>query len=142
MSRSAYLRRPSPTCLLRRVGVYVGRALRQLLAEKNLTQQALAERALMKRTDVNRIANDKLSVGPARLERLAGALEVSVLELSPDQRADEKGLTLLDRLEGVEAVLAEVVAGQRLGLDALASLLEKLDVQLPDELALRRERIR
>lgn len=70
-----------------------------------MTQETLANRTKMKRTDVNRIANGKLLVGQTRLQRIAEALDVSVLELAPAAEPDPKGLLILDRLEAVEAAL-------------------------------------
>jgi transcriptional regulator with XRE-family HTH domain len=84
-------------------------ALRRLLKERGWTQDQLALKSGIARTDINRMATGKLRAGDARLKRIAGALDVSVLELAPEEEADEKGLTLLERLDAQEALLEEAL---------------------------------
>jgi transcriptional regulator with XRE-family HTH domain len=84
---------------------FIGARLREARAARGLTQEQVAVRARIARTDVNRIENDGLSVGRQRLERIAAALDVSVLELQPEAEVDAPGLTLLRRLEEAEAAL-------------------------------------
>ncbi len=101
---------------------YIGTRLRKLRVAREMTQEQLANKASIARTDVNRIERDGLSVGRDRLERLAGALEVSVLELAPEAEADPLGWTLLDRQEALEASFRELI-GQ---VDRLAGQVEEL----------------
>lgn len=56
----------------------------------------------MTRTDVSAAENDKLSIGPGRLKRLAEALAVSVVELLPETEPDAKGMVLEDRQAELE----------------------------------------
>ena len=88
---------------------YIGARLGAVRRARGLTQEELAIKAGIARTDVNRIENDNLSVGPARLGRLADALEVSRLELQPEAEPDALGLTLRDRQEALEGDVRELV---------------------------------
>lgn len=112
------------------MGVYIGPNLRRLLSERGLTQERLAEGARMTRTDINRIANDKLALGPARLERIAAALDVSVLELSPEAEPDEPGQSLLDRLAALEAKFAAEQRRRERALRAVTRRLAELEAAL------------
>ena len=89
---------------------YIGARLGAVRRARGLTQEELAIKAGIARTDVNRIENDNLSVGPVRLDRLAGALEVSRLELQPEAEPDALGLTLLDRQKALEGDVRELLA--------------------------------
>ena len=80
---------------------YIGERLKELRG--SLTQAEVAERAGIKRTDYNRIERNARSVGRVLLERLAEALDVSVLELQPEAEADPLGLTLQRRQQELEA---------------------------------------
>lgn len=89
------------------MGVDLSATLPALLAQKNWTQDKLADATGIRRTDINALARGRLSAGPGRLTRIADALGVSVLELgAPASLADEQGETLLGHLEE----LAELVA--------------------------------
>lgn len=92
-------------CLLRRVGANLRSTLPAVRHARGWTQDELAERANLRRTEISAIENGRIEVGRLRLERLAAALEVSVLELAPEAEADAPGLTLLRRLEAAEAAL-------------------------------------
>lgn len=107
--------------------------LRPTRTAKGLTQEELARRARMLRTDVNRIENGKLQVGAVRLDRLAEALEVTRLELVPEAEADGKGQLLHDRLEALEAnaerdrqQVARLIRAVTLRLAAIEAALEPL----------------
>lgn len=84
----------------------LGERVRALRKIRGLTQEQLGAAASMPRTDINKIERGTLPLGTQRLERLADALDVSVLELQPEAEADPLGLTLLGRLEAAEAELA------------------------------------
>lgn len=89
----------------------VGARLRELRKARKLTQDQLADRTGIARTDISGIENDRISVGPARVASLAAALEVSALELQPAAEADPLGLTLQDRQAELEAEVLRL-AGQ------------------------------
>lgn len=96
------------------MGVNLGATLPPLLAKKKWTQERLAAETGIRRTDINALANGRLDAGRSRLERIAAALEVSVLELgAPLGEADEAGQTLVDRLEELAATLAETLERQK-----------------------------
>lgn len=85
------------------MGVNLQATLPILLKKKRWTQQRLADATGITRNDINAFANGRLEAGGERLERIAAALEVSVLELgAPLAEADEAGVTLIDRLEALE----------------------------------------
>jgi len=86
---------------------YIGARLRQARESRKLTQEELAKLVPgMTRTDISTAENDRVSIGPARLARLAAALDVSVLELQPEADPDQRALDLLGRLEALEAAFA------------------------------------
>jgi transcriptional regulator with XRE-family HTH domain len=87
---------------------YIGARLEAARRARKLTQDELAERTEIARTDISGIENNRISVGAERLGRLAGALEISVLELQPETKPDAPGLTLLDRQEALEANVREL----------------------------------
>jgi transcriptional regulator with XRE-family HTH domain len=64
----------------------IGRKLRELREEQNLTQQEMAEKAGVPRTYISRIENARLLPGPVMLHRIADALLVAIQELLPDGR--------------------------------------------------------
>jgi transcriptional regulator with XRE-family HTH domain len=113
------------------VGANLSRTLRVVRKARGLTQAQLAEKAQLRRTDVNALENGRIAAGPERLRRLADALEVSVLELAP-QPADARGQVLLDRLESLEA---EVASSRADGSRALGEVVRRL-ADLEDALAL------
>lgn len=84
---------------------YVGARLRGIRKARGLTQDALAAKTGIARTDLSGIENDRVSLGPDRASTLAGALKVSVLELLPESEPDEKAVLLEDRLAAIEAEL-------------------------------------
>ncbi len=61
----------------------IGRKLRDLREQQHLTQQEMAGRAGVPRTYISRIENARLLPGPTMLQRIAGALGVSILALLP-----------------------------------------------------------
>lgn len=63
----------------------LGPRLRELRECKNLTQAQIARKAHVPRTYVSRIEHCHLLPGLGVVERLAGALEVEVLQLLPNQ---------------------------------------------------------
>lgn len=86
------------------MGVNLAGTLPPLLERKGWTQERLADETGIRRTDINAIARGRIEAGRDRLERIAEALEVSVLELgAPVGEADEAGRTLLDRQAELEA---------------------------------------
>lgn len=85
------------------MGVNLAETLPNLLKRKGMTQDGLADATGIRRTDINALANGRIEAGRSRLERIAGALEVSVLELgAPAAEADAAGQSLLDRQEELE----------------------------------------
>ena len=64
----------------------IGRRLRELREQRHLTQQDMAGRAGVPRTYISRIENARLLPGPMMLNRIAGALDVAILELLPSNR--------------------------------------------------------
>jgi transcriptional regulator with XRE-family HTH domain len=78
----------------RQRAIEVGSRIRATRKAKRprMTQLQLAVKAGMERTDVNAAENGRLTLGSDRLARIAGALEVSVLELRPEAEADAPGL--------------------------------------------------
>jgi transcriptional regulator with XRE-family HTH domain len=64
----------------------IGRRLRELREQRHLTQQDMAGRAGVPRTYISRIENARLLPGPLMLSRIAGALDVAILELLPANR--------------------------------------------------------
>jgi transcriptional regulator with XRE-family HTH domain len=74
-----------------------------------MTQQQLADKARISRTDINAMVNGRLEVGPERLQRLAKALRVKPEALGARAaEADAAALLLLDRLPEVEARLSDL----------------------------------
>ncbi len=61
----------------------IGRKLRELREERNLTQQEMAGKAGVPRTYISRIENARLLPGPVMLYRIADALSVEILDLLP-----------------------------------------------------------
>lgn len=80
----------------------------------------------MERTDINRVENDGLSLGPTRLARVAEALEVSVLELRPEAAPDDRGLNLLDLLAKLAKADVEIQANQEKALLEQQRILREL----------------
>lgn len=101
----------------------IGDRIRAARKNRGFTQAQLAEKAGMERTDINRAENDGLALGEKRLKRVADALDVSVLELRPAAAPDERGRSLLDRLEEVAASQAQILENQKKGVAALAAQL-------------------
>ena len=64
----------------------IGRRLRELREQQNLTQQEMAGRAGVPRTYISRIENARLLPGPVMLHRIADALAVEILDLLPENR--------------------------------------------------------
>jgi transcriptional regulator with XRE-family HTH domain len=84
-------------------GLDLSGTLPGLLAQRGWTQERLAEETGIQRTDINSIARGRIKVGQTRLERIAAALGVSVLELgAPSGEGDDLGQTLLDRQAELE----------------------------------------
>jgi transcriptional regulator with XRE-family HTH domain len=61
----------------------IGRKLREIRDERHLTQQDMASRAGVPRTYISRIENARLLPGPVMLRRIANALDVTILDLLP-----------------------------------------------------------
>ena len=61
----------------------IGRKLRDFREHRRLTQQEMAGRAGVPRTYISRIENARLLPGPIMLHRIAGALDVPILDLLP-----------------------------------------------------------
>jgi len=64
----------------------IGRKLRELREERNLTQQEMAGKAGVPRTYISRIENARLLPGPVMLRRIADALSVAILDLLPQSK--------------------------------------------------------
>ncbi|MBI4464671.1 MAG: helix-turn-helix transcriptional regulator [Acidobacteria bacterium] len=64
----------------------IGRRLRELREQRNLTQQEMAGKAGVPRTYISRIENARLLPGPVMLHRIADALAVKILDLLPQNR--------------------------------------------------------
>lgn len=64
----------------------IGRKLRELREQRNLTQQEMACRAGVPRTYISRIENARLLPGPLMLQRIADALAVEILDLLPQNK--------------------------------------------------------
>ena len=65
----------------------IGRKLRELREQHNLTQQDMADKAGVPRTYISRIENARLLPGPVMLRRIAEALQVEILDLLPATKA-------------------------------------------------------
>ncbi len=102
---------------------YIGARLRAAREARGLTQDELATKVGVVRTDISGIENDRISVGAVRLARFAEALEVSVLELQPEAQPDQRGLLLLDHLEELAENQAQMLENQK---KATASLTAQL----------------
>jgi transcriptional regulator with XRE-family HTH domain len=78
-----------------------------LLSDLGLTQEELARRTGIQRTDINAFAKGKREVGPDRLRRLADALGVTIFDLgAPEAVAlTRREVRVLDRLREHEAAL-------------------------------------
>lgn len=102
------------------MGVNLSSTLPRLLAERGWTQDRLADEAQIRRTDVNALIRGRISAGPVRLERIAVALGVSVLDLgAPAEQAGPEGRSVLDRLEVLEKAFYAFVEGATERLAAL-----------------------
>lgn len=106
---------------------YVGARLKELRQARELTQDQLAERAGITRTDLSGIENNRISVGTERVARLAAALDVSVLELVPREAPREEYLSLERRLGRGEKRAADILANQRQALAVQKSMLDRLE---------------
>ena len=67
----------------------IGRKLRELRDQRQLTQQDMAEKAGVPRTYISRIENARLLPGPVMLRRIADALHVEILDLLPRNKVVE-----------------------------------------------------
>jgi transcriptional regulator with XRE-family HTH domain len=67
----------------------IGRKLRELRDQRNLTQQDMATKAGVPRTYISRIENARLLPGPVMLRRIADALHVGILDLLPRHKLGE-----------------------------------------------------
>jgi transcriptional regulator with XRE-family HTH domain len=67
----------------------IGRKLRDLRNQRNLTQQDMASKAGVPRTYISRIENARLLPGPVMLRRIADALHVEILDLLPRHKLGE-----------------------------------------------------
>lgn len=83
----------------------------------------------MERTDINRVESGRLNLGPARLARVAAALEVSALELQPAAEPDQRGWDLLDRLEELAKNDADLLENQAAQLELLKEIRDALGLQ-------------
>jgi transcriptional regulator with XRE-family HTH domain len=114
------------------MGVNLAGTLPALLRARGWTQEQLADATGIRRTDVNALAKGRIEAGPARLSRIAAALEVSVLELgAPIEQADAKGTALLDRLEALEAREPAELVKIRRDLNAAIRRIQALERQAP-----------
>ena len=97
-------------------------------------QEALAKAASSNRTSLSAINQGHRRLGPGLASRLAAVLQVSVLELgAPVEAADAQGLTLLQRLEAQDALLAEAIESAAKATRAVTTLrarVTKLEAQL------------
>lgn len=132
VSTPSDLRNP-PAVVMLRSKMNIAEALLRIREHRGLTQKELGQRAGISRTDINAFEKGK-SVGPARLQRLADALEVSVLELAPAAPPDPPGLLILDRLAKVEKraskntqAIGRASAALNRRLDALEARIDRLD---------------
>ena len=66
----------------------IGRKLRELRDQRNLTQQDMAAKAGVPRTYISRIENARLLPGPVMLRRIAEALQLEILDLLPHGAID------------------------------------------------------
>lgn len=125
--------------------MFAGLRIRELRKEQGLTQDDLANLSGIRRTDLSKIENDKLSIGQERLGRIASALGVD-----PAEFADGDGAISAGRLEAFEAAVAQMLDGQREALtgqletqleirELFASIREMLDERLPARTAKRRK---
>lgn len=111
------------------MGVNLRDTLPPILQARGMTQDALADATGIRRTDINKIARGRVEVGPSRLQRIADALGVTVLELAPQVEPDERGLLFLDRLEALEEREANDVLKLRRDLAAAIRRIRALERQ-------------
>jgi transcriptional regulator with XRE-family HTH domain len=109
------------------MGVNVKDTLPPIRRARELTQEQLGIKARIARTDIVAFENGNTEVGAARLQRLADALEVSVLELgAPADQVDGRGQLLLDRLEELAATVGDLLERQASTEKEIASLRSQL----------------
>jgi len=60
--------------------VWVGRRIRVLRTQKGWTQQILADHAAITREHLSELENGRKEIGVRTIERIAGALDVSLSE--------------------------------------------------------------
>lgn len=92
------------------MGVDLSEALAVLLAERGLTQEDLAERSGMRRTDINAIVKGRVKVGPTRLARIAAALEIPESKLAEPPEPSPRS-PLLRELAEIRSLGEAVEAG-------------------------------
>lgn len=111
------------------MGVNVSTTLRALRLERGLTQEQLGEKARISRTDIVAMEGGTKTVGLARLQRLAEALEVSLVDLGGDEDSDvtPTRVSILDRLQELAETVAEVLENQEAGLLLLAEIRAAID---------------
>ena len=102
------------------MGVTIGPALKELLADKNWTQTRLAEEAGMKREDVNKIVNG-FPVGKQRHARLLKPFGLTPEDVPGIAVGEEPPPSLSDRLRSLEAVVDEQGREMTAALKSLAT---------------------
>lgn len=123
--------------------------LRALLARrkedgKPHTQEWLAGSTGIGRVSINAYATEnpeqRRNLGRANAAKIAAALGVSVLELgAPVDAADDRGHTLLDRLEALEVAVESGSAAVADSLERLEAAIAKLSAQIQREVELSRK---
>ena len=103
-----------------------------LLKARGMTQQELADATSIDRGTINGYCTGRLDLGPKNATRIAGVLDVSVLEVgAPAEAAPELAGLILDRLAALEAAMNELAAEVRQDLVALTRRVRALEQQAP-----------
>lgn len=87
-------------------GVWAGERLKELLRDRDMTQEQLGERAGLRRTDVNRYVNNKQRLGERNGVKIAKALSVTPQELGITDSEPSEAVTA-DQLQRIEKLLVE-----------------------------------
>lgn len=90
------------------MGVNLRATLPAILRARGMTQDELAEKTGIRRTDINALVNGRIDAGAGRLGKIADALEISSAELAaPPAVADLAEQLFGDRLRALEAAFLQ-----------------------------------
>jgi len=113
------------------MGVNLRATLPAILKARRMTQDELAEKTGIRRTDINALANGRIEAGTGRLSKIAAALEISPAELAAPPAVAELAEQMFgDRLRALEAAFGQERTDRDLEQAALLVRLADLEEAL------------